>query len=475
MRLSRVINNSTALFGLDLLSKALPLVVFPFVVRVLGPQTYGKLGFATAIAGFFALLASPGFSAYAQREAAKSPDNLAALVREITGARISFATGSYILLMVYTFVIAPPDPATRMLILLCGAAFVVNSLDTQWIFAARSRMWMVATRGALAQVVFGGLVLGFVRRQGDAWIIPLANATAAALAVSLIWYAARRDYGVPRPSLSPRLWSRFLLVCLTMGLASMMSLIYDQIDTVMLTYLRSSKEVGLYVASYRLMTVALSFVPILGQVFFPLLCESTETSAAQQKRYLRWFGQATLGLALPIATGGFILAGPLTRFVLGAQYVGSDVLLRWLMLTILTGSSASYWGSQLIPSGRERRYLVAVVSGALVNIILNLLLIPTYGAVAAALTTALAQATVAALNFYFVRDLPHPNLLRPVAVSVVATILMGGLVFWLQRHSGLHVLMLVLAGAAFYSGLYFLMWRAWNGNTLRSEPVELRP
>ncbi len=73
--LSRVINNSVALVLLDLLNKAIPLIVFPRVVRALGPAAYGQLGFAGAVAGFFGLLASPGFSTYALREAARDSEN----------------------------------------------------------------------------------------------------------------------------------------------------------------------------------------------------------------------------------------------------------------------------------------------------------------------------------------------------------------------------------------------------------------
>ena len=70
--LGRVVNNSVALVLLDLLNKAIPLIVFPRVVRALGPAAYGRLGFAGAVAGFFGLLASPGFSTYALREAART-------------------------------------------------------------------------------------------------------------------------------------------------------------------------------------------------------------------------------------------------------------------------------------------------------------------------------------------------------------------------------------------------------------------
>ena len=89
MRLARIVSNSFALVLLDVLNKAMPLIVFPVVVRVLGPAVYGKLGFAGAVAGFFALLASPGFTTYAVREAARDHAKLPFLVQNVVGARLA--------------------------------------------------------------------------------------------------------------------------------------------------------------------------------------------------------------------------------------------------------------------------------------------------------------------------------------------------------------------------------------------------
>ena len=105
--LTRVINNSVALVLLDLLNKAIPLIVFPRVVRALGPAAYGQLGFAAAVAGFFGLLASPGFSTYALREAAKNSERVPFLVKHVLGARVVFATGAYALLALFTLFFAP--------------------------------------------------------------------------------------------------------------------------------------------------------------------------------------------------------------------------------------------------------------------------------------------------------------------------------------------------------------------------------
>jgi O-antigen/teichoic acid export membrane protein len=462
MRVSRIINNSAALISLDLLSKAIPLIVFPFLVRVLGPQTYGKLGFAAAFSGFFGLLASPGFSTYATREAARDPNRVPFLVKHVVGARIGFAVNAFVLLLIFSFTVAPKDPTSRLLIVLTGLNFLVGSLDLQWIFAARSRMWTIALRGAVGQIIYAAFILVFIRHSTDVWIVPVASLLSGLVGALLLWLPARRDYAIPFPDFSPRIWTGFLSFCLIMGLASMMSLIYDQIDTVMLKYLRGDVEVGVYVASYRLMTMAMSFLPILGQVFFPLLSETAGQDAVQEKQYLRWAGYAVFGLALPIATGGFILAGPLSTFVLGSQYQGAAVLLRWLMLTVVMGPLASYFGGQLIPTGREWRYLISVAAGAVANVALNFLLIPRYGAVAAAITTAISQATVAAMNYYFVRDLPRPRLAGAIAFSVAATTFMALSLLGLQSIVTLHVVVMVVLGAMLYFMAFFVSRSLWH-------------
>jgi O-antigen/teichoic acid export membrane protein len=468
MRLARVINNSAALLVLDILSKATPLVVFPFMVRALGPTAYGKIGFATAVAGFFGLVASPGFSTYALREAAKDESRVHFLVQHVLGARVAFAVVSYVLLIAFALTLAPHDFMTRLLIVLSGLVLLVNSIDAQWVFTARSRMWMVTLRGTAGQLIYGGLILALIRRPSDAWIVPVATVVSLLAGTLLIWLPARREYRIPWPVISPEAWRGFLPICLIMGLASMMSMIYDQIDTVMLRYMRSETEVGFYVASYRMMGIAISFAPILAQVFFPLLSETSGQDHANEQRYLGWLGQASVGLALPIATGGFILAEPLTRFVLGSQYVGTATLFRWLMLTIVAGPLASYFGAQLIPTAREKKYLLSVAAGAAVNVGLNVFLIPRYGAIAAAFTTAISQALVAFLNYYFVRDLPRPSLLAAVGLSMTACAVMAAGLLFMRSIFTMHVVIQIVLGALVYATVYWAGRALWNQSQARN-------
>jgi O-antigen/teichoic acid export membrane protein len=231
---------------------------------------------------------------------------------------------------------------------------------------------------------------------------------------------------------------------------------------VMLKYLRPDAELGTYVASYALMTMSMSFLPILGQVFLPLLSGTAGQDLAAEKKYLRWFGNATVGLALPIAVGGFILAVPLTQFVFGNQYSGSGVLFRWLTLTLIAGPAASYFGARLVPNGREKKYFISVFAGALTNVVLNLFFIPRYGAIAAAFTTALSQGVVALMSYHFSRDLPRTPLAAAFAISVPATCVMTACLVTMQMVFSVHVLLLVAVGALAYFGCYALGVSLWS-------------
>jgi O-antigen/teichoic acid export membrane protein len=458
----RVINNSIALLVMDLSGKVVPLVTFPWIVRALGPESYGKVGFATAVCGFFGLLASPGFTAYGVREAARAEEPPRKLVQKLMSARIMLAATSFALLVVFTFTLAPRDWMTRLLLLITGTSFLVTSVDVQWLYLGHSKMWRVSSATILAQFVYMAIILATVRRPADAWIVPLAVTVSAIFTAFLLLNRARADFNIGLPRYMPEEWGTFLPICVTLGVASMMSMIYDQIDTVMLRYLRSEAEVGLYVASYRLMAISMSFLSVLVQVFYPLFSGSARGDAQKNRQYVQWMANNTIALALPIAIGGFLLAKPICALVMGARYAGAEHLMRWLMLNLLSASAAVLFSSRLVPSNRERQYLWCVAAGALANIVLNFIFIPKYGAIAAVFTTIAAQTTVAAIAYYFTRDLHRAKFVRPIAISLLASVVMAGAIIAVERVANLHVVILVVGGAAIYGTTMFIAQRAWK-------------
>ena len=471
----RVVNNSIALFLMDISSKFVPLVTFPWILRALGPDSYGKVGFAAAVAGFFGLLAAPGFRAYGVREAARGAEPPRTLAQKLMSARILLALCSYALLIVFTFTAAPKDNATRALLLITGTGFLISSLDVQWLYIGHSNMWRVSLVTMLGQLVYMVLILSLVHRPTDAWLVPVATGVSALVSAVILLNRAHKHFNIGLPKYLPEAWARILPVCATLGIASMMSMIYDQIDTVMLRYLRTESEVGIYVASYALMGMSMSFLTVLATVFFPLFSGSATKDVAQDRRYAQWMANSSIALALPICAGGFVLAQPICRLVMGARYSGADHLFRWLMLNLLSASAAVLFSSRLIPNNRERKYLASVAAGAATNIIFNLIFIPKYGAIAAVFTTIAAQTAVAAMAFYFTRDLLRPSFGRPLAVSFVASAVMIGAILFAQHVASIHVVILIAGGAVIYGlsllGLQ-LLWKQFSPQTKAAVAVQ---
>ena len=461
----RVVNNSIALFLMDISSKIVPLVTFPWILRALGPESYGKVGFAAAVAGFFGLLAAPGFRAYGVREAARGAEPPRALAQKLMSARILLALCSFVLLIVFTFTAAPRDPATRVLLLITGTGFLISSVDVQWLYIGHSSMWRVSMVTMLGQLVYMAMILSLVHRPTDAWLVPVATGASALVSAAILLNRAHKHFNIGLPKYLPEAWARILPVCATLGIASMMSMIYDQIDTVMLRYMRSESEVGIYVASYALMGMSMSFLTVLATVFFPLFSGAATKDVAQDRRYAQWMANSSIALALPICAGGVVLAQPICRLVMGGRYGGADHLFRWLMLNLLSASAAVLFSSRLVPNNRERKYLASVAAGAVTNIIFNFIFIPRYGAIAAVFTTIAAQTAVAAMAYYFTRDLLRPSFGRPLAVSFFASAVMIGAILFVQRIASIHVVILIAGGAVVYGlamlGLYSL-WKQFS-------------
>ena len=147
---------------------------------------------------------------------------------------------------------------------------------------------------------------------------------------------------------------------------------------------------------------------------------------------------------------------------MGSRYSGAEHLLRWLMLNLLTASAAVLFGARLVPNNRERKYLASVAAGAVANIGLNLVFIPRYGAIAAVFTTIAAQGVVAAMEYYFTRDLEQANFTRPLTISFIATAVMIGAILLTQHVAQWNVVILIGGGAIVYGLSTLALQALWK-------------
>jgi O-antigen/teichoic acid export membrane protein len=179
------------------------------------------------------------------------------------------------------------------------------------------------------------------------------------------------------------------------------STVYTHLDTVMLRFLTDDTTVGYYHAAVRIKSILVSIVTSLGAVLLPRASYYVERGElAEFRRITHKALNFVFVAALPMMIYFIIFARDGIFLLSGSSYAGAICPMQWIMPTLLFIGLSNVLGIQiLVPLGREKTVLWSIVSGAVVDVVLNCILIPVWGASGAAAATSVAELVVLAVQF----------------------------------------------------------------------------
>lgn len=249
------------------------------------------------------------------------------------------------------------------------------------------------------------------------------------------------------------------------GLALFLSNIYFRADAILVFNIRGREEAGLYGVAARLLE-ALSILPIyFMNAVLPTLTRHIKEKRESYKQILQYVFDFQLILALPFLVGGFILSVPLIHLIAKPEFVtgfnglgaGSDVALQIVLFSFVLIALNVIFNFTLIAIGKQSQLVWINGICALFNVIANLIVIPVYGFIGAALATVASEILVFILVFITVRRfLPFTIQLGRAARTVFSVGLMGLTVYFLREPTYVfmqnwNILLLVPLGAIVYS------------------------
>lgn len=364
------------------------------IARYLGVRGWGVLSYAAALASFAAAVANAGIDAVVVRDLVRSPERRLDVLGSALVVRL--ASGAVAVLGVvgvaWRFAPDPRDTVPVTVLLCLGVMFQAFDVTDLWFQAARRVRAAALARLAVfaASLALRGAILA-----GSGGVLAVATVTAGEglLATGALAIAYRRagqrmsqwrlDWGSVR-ALAREGWP----LCLS-GLAVM---VYMRIDVVMLGAMSGTREVGLYGAATRL-SEAWYLVPTsVAAAVAPAII----TAHAQDRRaYLILLRRLLRGLTLTAIAVAVVLtatAGPVVGLVFGSAYRGAEAILAihvWSGVFVAAGVAQGTWS---VCEGLTRLVLLRTVVGAIVNVVLNLVFIPAFAGVGAALATLIAYA-----------------------------------------------------------------------------------
>ncbi|MEN8150148.1 MAG: oligosaccharide flippase family protein [Planctomycetota bacterium] len=388
--LRRFGRNSVALLVSDVAGRLLTAAFRVALAGYLGRELFGAWSFAMAVAMVIGVLADLGLATLVTREVARRPGSPFDVAGPAMSARLLLLlpTGGLALLLLF---VTGDSPAVLSLTAILLGTQAILAPGEILAAAHRGRERMVRPAAATVVTRAGFVLSGFVAMALGAGVHVFA-ALAVAWAIPLVLLLRPGLPGRLRPIVRGCL--PVLRRALPIGLGTVLWTIYFRLDLVLLGILRGEGEVGLYSAPFSIVEAVLLLQGPLLAAAFPVL--SRETG-----------GRRTYRLTVRLlAAGGLVAAGVLVvgrgailSRLFGPAYAGAETVLLLLALTIPVSALAAPRLMRLVARDGERVYARIMGAGLAANLVLDLALIPTWGAAGAAVATLATECLVTALTF----------------------------------------------------------------------------
>lgn len=438
-----------------------PVITFPYAARVLLPEGIGAVNFLQSIVAYIVLLTSLGIPMYAVREVAKYRDDTAVRNRitvEILLLSAILCLFGYVAVAVLGIYV--PQISTQLGVFYAlSLTILFTSLGVNWFYQAVEDFKFITIRALCFRLLAAlGLFL-FVKDKDDLLIYAFVL-VGSTVGNNLINFIHLRKW-IPFHSITwgeLHIW-RHLRPSLHIFVFNLVTSIYLNLNTVMLGFMQGDDAVGFYTAGNKLSHVILSVVTSLGVVLLPRCSNLIKTG--QMEVFSKVTGKSyrlVVALSLPCIIGLVVLAIPVIRIFCGDEFLDAVPVLCWTAPVILFIGLSNVIGLQILyPQGKESIVIWSTVGGAILNFLLNLWLIPIYGAVGAAISTFGAEFIVLLIQIVVGRKYSpirfyEQDYLNYLFASGILAMILYGLSLWILD-SFMLIFISVIIGIIIYAGV----------------------
>jgi O-antigen/teichoic acid export membrane protein/2-polyprenyl-3-methyl-5-hydroxy-6-metoxy-1,4-benzoquinol methylase len=441
---TRVVGNILSLATSEVGARVIAFAGIAYLARTLGPTAFGIIGFATALWAYLSLAVTAGFNDIGAREIARRPREAPAIAASVALVRLALAVVASIAIGVLVLFLNKPS-TVRIVILLSSLLFFPLALDTSWVHKGLERNARVGVALLVGHCLYVGMILLLVHRPQDVVYVPVAQffgeiSGAVLLAVPIL--------AISRTTLNLHEGLRILKSSGYLTLARFLRTFIFSSDVVLLGFLLGERAVGLYNAPYRLCYLLLAMSVAIHAAYLPAMTRASAVGFTQMRAMGGRSMELAAALGIPLTVGGMLLAVPLLNTVFGPDYIEGAAAFRLLLLSIGFIFFSGVTHNLLLASDRLRVEMWIIAGAAVLNVGFILILIPRYGLVGAAFSTALAEGVILFLTMLSVSRLGIRPSFRSITRPAFAALVMGASILGLGRQQNL-ALSLVVGTAVF--------------------------
>ena len=372
-----------------------PLITFPYASRILLADGIGQVTFFQSIIQYITLLTCLGIPMYAVREVAKVRDNVAMrnkVTIEILLLHVFLSAIGYLIVAILALCVAQIQ-VDVFLFWVLSATILFTAIGCEWFYRGIEDFKYITIRGLIVKILSVALLFALVKTKDD-----------------LLWYAVYLVFGtlggnvfnffrlrkyisimsIKIKELNP---FRHLVPALHIFLLNIIVSIYIQLNTIMLGFLDGPTSVGLFTASSKLSHMVLGVVSSLVVIMLPRATNLLATGNDEEfNRLSQKSIQFNFAISTPMTIGLILTAPCLIPLFCGDTYSSAVLTLQILSPIIFFIGLGYILGTQILyPQKKENIVILATAIGAIINFVLNLLLIPRYSHNGAAIATLITE------------------------------------------------------------------------------------
>lgn len=430
----RIFKNTAVLASADVFTRLIRFALVIVIARTVGPAGYGIYAFAFSFAEVYGVLSDFGMSNLIIRDTSRNKKYLGRYVGNILFVETAVSVVAYGFLFVLVGLMSLPQEKA-VIVYIAVLAYMLTALAqiVHATFKAREQMEYDAMLNVTHQsvtVVLGILVL-YLGYGLLALALTFVVGSLINLAASLALASTR--FVRPKFRLRRRLLTYLVKEVPSFGLIVFFTLIYYKISTLLLSFIQGDAPTGWFNAAYT-MAVSLTFLPaaFMGALF-PVMSTLHVSSQDLAKIVYNESFRYMIILGLPLAFGTTVLADKVIDIVYGAQFYNSAAVLQIVIWSVAILFLNFVLSTTLTSINLQRIVMYATGVGVAVNIILNLLIIPTFSYVGASYVMVATELTTFSICFYFAsKNLCFIRVQRVILKPVVASFVMAVVAHYLR-------------------------------------------
>ena len=454
-----------------------PLITFPYVSRVLMPEGIGKVNFANSIVMYFYTIASLGIGSYGIREAAKIRNDrlsLAKFTKEMLSINMVSTLVSYILLAA-SLVFVKKFESYRILIIVNSSSIILNTIGFEWLYSALEEYGYITLRSIIFQIISLALTFILVRNSDDVVNYALVSVISNVGSNVCNLIHARRYLDLKtkvKLEIKKHLKPIFLLFFSSIAIT-----VFSILDTSMVGFIKDDVEVGYYTSASKIIRMIRDLFPAISTVMFARVSYYVGTKETQKiKEVTGQIFNLFYALSIPICMGFILLMKPILLLMCGSEFLPAVAVGQVLApLVILSSISGYLSGAVLISFGREKIYMYVEVGAALLDIVLNFVFIPKYGALGAGIATLITELVMFIVFHISVKnEISGVKIKKALVQYIISSVIMALVVYMEIKYLPLSPILQILLGAVSGALIYFVILVIMKNEFLQSSLNNLK-